>query len=52
MKEKITIKPETSEEKEECIRIYATKKMLDILDDQNYEQFFLDGTFKCVPKGN
>jgi hypothetical protein len=37
--------------KTETIRIYATKSMLDLLIDANYKQFFLDGTFKCVPKG-
>lgn len=36
---------------EETIRIYATDEMLDILIDKNYDQFFIDGTFKCVPKG-
>ena len=36
----------------ETIRIYATDEMLEVLEDKNYNQFFIDGTFKCVPKGN
>ena len=39
------------EEGQEAIRIYATEEMLNILEDKNYNHFFLDGTFKCVPKG-
>ena len=35
----------------ETIRIYATNEMLDILVDANYNQYFLDGTFRCVPRG-
>jgi inorganic pyrophosphatase/exopolyphosphatase len=38
-------------EKQESCRIYATDQMLDTLLDKNYKQFFIDGTFKCVPKG-
>lgn len=38
-------------EPSESLRIYASDNMLDILIDKNYTQFFIDGTFKCVPKG-
>ncbi len=38
-------------DKKEALRICATDDMLDILEDRNYTHFFLDGTFKCVPKG-
>ncbi len=41
----------TNNERQEAVRIYATDRMLDVLIDANYEHFFLDGTFKCVPKG-
>ena len=47
LKQKIVL----NSEKQEIIRIYATEEMLNILIDQNYTQFFIDGTFKCVPKG-
>lgn len=36
---------------DETIRIYATDSMLDVLIDKNYSQYFIDGTFKCIPKG-
>ena len=48
MREKISL---NEGEKDEAIRIYATIEMLDILEDKNFTHFFLDGTFKCVPKG-
>ena len=41
-----------ADQKDETIRIYSTKNLLDILIDANYQQFFLDGTFRCVPKGS
>ena len=50
MKKKIFI--QNQGEPSESIRIYATEQMLDTLIDKNFTQFFLDGTFKCVPKGN
>ena len=48
LKQKITL---NENETIETLRLYATDEMLDILEDKNYTQFFLDGTFKCVPKG-
>ena len=39
-------------EKQETIRIYSKKDNLDIMIDKNYRQFFIDGTFRCVPKGS
>jgi len=47
MKQKIVL----NSDKEEIIRIYATEESVDTLIDQNYKQFFIDGTFRCVPKG-
>jgi hypothetical protein len=32
------------------IRIIATTKMLQDLSDKNIDQYFTDGTYKCVPK--
>ena len=49
LKEKITVNLEDGTQ--ETIRLYASEPMLDILEDRNYSHFFLDGTFKCVPKG-
>ena len=49
LKQKITI---NEKETTETLRLYATDEMLDILEDKNYTHFFLDGTFKCVPKGS
>lgn len=51
LKQKITINNSENEEDQEAIRIYASEEMLNILEDKNYNHFFLDGTFKCVPKG-
>jgi hypothetical protein len=44
-------KIETNEQRQEAIRIYGNDNMLDILIDANYDHYFLDGTFKCVPRG-
>lgn len=49
LKQKIIL---NENEKLETLRIYATDEMLDVLEDKNYTHFFLDGTFKCVPKGS
>lgn len=48
LKQKIII---NEGEKLETLRIYATDDMMNILEDKNYTHFFLDGTFKSVPKG-
>jgi hypothetical protein len=49
MKKKVFV--QCSKDSGESLRIYATESMLNILIDKNYSQFFIDGTFKCVPKG-
>ncbi len=53
-KEKLMISKfsfKNAKKEEETLRIFATDSMLDNLKDANYAQFFLDGTFKCCPKG-
>ena len=32
----------------ETLRIYATDEMIEVLEDKNYNQFFIDGTFMCT----
>ena len=52
MRKKISINESANQEYKETLRIYASDEMLDVLEDKNYSHFFLDGTFKCVPRSN
>ena len=40
-----------SKDKDEVIRIFMDNRMKSILNDKNFEHFFIDGTFECVPAG-
>ena len=49
LKLKIDFFPNEKDNEQNVIRIYGTDESLKLLNDNKVTQYFIDGTYKCVP---